>query len=76
MGGLEPKCIDRHTFAAYRRGKAQACNLLRLKPDLRADITIFYKKDASQEELLLQGNASSLPGMVLRRALIEYCKMF
>ena len=67
------------TSAAYRRGKAQAYNLLRLQPDLRADITIFYNKDASQEEIAaVPGNASSLPGMVLygEVLLIEYCKTF
>ena len=43
------------TSAAFRRGKAQACNLLRMKPDLRADITILYNKDASQEEIAAAG---------------------
>ena len=37
--------------AAYRRDKAQAYHLLRKRPDLRADVAIFYNKDASQEEI-------------------------
>ena len=36
------------TFAVYRRGKAQACSLLRKRPNLRAEIAIFYNKVLSQ----------------------------
>ena len=54
------------TSAAYRRDKAQACHLLRKRPNLRAEVAIFYNKDVSQDILLLQVNASSFPGMVMR----------
>ena len=54
------------TSAAYCRGKAHACRLLRKRPNLRSEISIFYNKKVSQEELLLRVNATSLPGMVLR----------
>ena len=45
------------TSAAYRRGKAQACNLLRKRPDLRAEVPRFYNKDAS-----LDSGVNDLPG--------------
>ena len=43
------------TSALYLRGKAQACHLLRKRPDLIADIAIFYNKDTSQEEIAAAG---------------------
>ena len=62
LGVLKDVIIFAHAFtgtdttsAAYRRGKAQACNLLSLEPDFRADITIFYNKNASQEEIAAAG---------------------
>jgi hypothetical protein len=39
------------TSVTYCRGKARACELLRNKPALKDEISVFYKKDASQEEI-------------------------
>ncbi len=43
------------TSAAYRRGKAQACELLRKRSSLREEIPIFYNKDASQDDIAAAG---------------------
>ena len=59
LGTLKEVILFAHAFigtdttsAAYRRGKAQACQLLKT---LRDEMSIFYKKDASQEEISVAG---------------------
>ena len=47
--------LEQTTSAAYRRGNAQACHLLRKRPDLRAEVAIFYNKDVSQKEFAAAG---------------------
>ena len=58
LGVLKGAILSAHAFtwtdttsAAYRRGKAEACEMLRQNSSLRAKLDIFYDKDASQEEI-------------------------
>lgn len=62
LGPLKEVILFAHAFtgtdttsAAYRRGKAQACQLLKNRPTVRDEMSIFYKKDASQEEIAVAG---------------------
>jgi hypothetical protein len=62
LGPLKELILFAHAFtgtdttsAAYRRGKAQALDLLRKRPDLREEVSIFYKRDVTQEEIAVAG---------------------
>lgn len=62
LGPLKEVILFAHAFtgtdttsAAYRRGKAQACQLLRKTSTLRDAISIFYQKDVSPEEIAVAG---------------------
>ncbi len=62
LGPLKDVILFAHAFtgtdttsAAYRRGKAQASELLREIPSLREEISIFYNKDAYEDGIAVAG---------------------